>query len=102
MLPVKHLAPKTNLMTEGYCGCQIAQRLGWVAPAYLKKVQPPIWRGQRPDWWPTVRVWTWNIGSLSETGEDCEELKKRMIDVHCLEVRWRGQGARMLGWMEKT
>ena len=27
----------------------------------------------------------------------CEELRKRMIDVCCLqEVRWRGQGARML------
>ena len=31
-------------------------------------------------------------------GEVCEELRKRMIDVCCLqEVRWRGQGARMLG-----
>ena len=31
-------------------------------------------------------------------GEVCEELRKRMIDVCCLqEVRWRGQGARMQG-----
>ena len=31
-------------------------------------------------------------------GEHCEELKKKMIDMCCLqEVRWRGQGARMLG-----
>ena len=31
-------------------------------------------------------------------GEVCEELRKRMIDVCCLqEVRWRVQGARMLG-----
>ena len=31
-------------------------------------------------------------------GEVCEELRKRMIDVCCLqEVRWRGQCARMLG-----
>ena len=39
-----------------------------------------------------------NLGSLSGNGEEvCEELRKRMIDVCCLlEVRWRGQGARML------
>ena len=31
-------------------------------------------------------------------GQVCEELRKRMIDVCCLQaVRWRGQGARMLG-----
>ena len=31
-------------------------------------------------------------------GEVCEELRRRMIDVCCLqEVRWRGQGGRMLG-----
>ena len=31
--------------------------------------------------------------------EVCEELRMRMIDVCCLqEVRWRGQGARMLWW----
>ena len=41
---------------------------------------------------------TWNFGWLSGNGlEVCEELRKRMIDVCCLqEVRWRGQGARML------
>ena len=34
-------------------------------------------------------------------GEVCEELRKRMIDVYCfLEVRQRGQGARMLGMEE--
>ena len=40
----------------------------------------------------------WNLGSLSGNGgEVCEELRKRMIDVCCLqEVRWSGQGARML------
>ena len=45
-----------------------------------------------------VQVGTWKIGSLSgKGGEDCEELRKRMIDMCCLqEVRWRGQGARML------
>ena len=41
-------------------------------------------------------------------GEVCEELRKRMIDVCCLqEVRWRWQGVRMkrrryrLWWSEK-
>ena len=43
-----------------------------------------------------MRVWTWNLGSMVEIGGDvCEELRKRMIDVCCLqEVRWRGHGAR--------
>ena len=46
-----------------------------------------------------MRVGTWNVVSLSgKRGEVCEEQRKRMIDVCCLqEVRWRGQGARMLG-----
>ena len=45
-----------------------------------------------------MRVWTCNLGSLSEDGEICEELRKRMIDVCCSQdVRWRGQGARILG-----
>ena len=31
-------------------------------------------------------------------GDVCEELRKRIIDVCCLqEVKWRGQGAWMLG-----
>ena len=31
-------------------------------------------------------------------GEVCEELRKRMIDVCCLQVvRWRGRGDWMLG-----
>ena len=53
------------------------------------------------DGWPDgrfgVRVGTWNVGSLSRKGEVCEELRKRMIDVCCLqEVKSRGQGVRML------
>ena len=46
-----------------------------------------------------MRVGTLGLGSLSGKGRDvCEELRMRMIDVCCLqEVRWRGQGARMLG-----
>ena len=41
----------------------------------------------------------WNICGVSgKGGEVCEEPRKRMIDVCCLlEMRWRGQGARMLG-----
>ena len=53
----------------------------------------------RPDERIGVLVGTWNLGNLrGKLGEDCEELRKRMIDVCCLqEVRWRRQGARMLG-----
>ena len=41
----------------------------------------------------------WNIDSVSGIrGKVCEELRKRMVDVCCLqEVRWRGQGFGMLG-----
>ena len=53
----------------------------------------------RPDGCFGVRVGTWNFDTLSGKGGDvCEELRKRMTDVCCLQVvRWRGQGARMLG-----
>ena len=45
-----------------------------------------------------VRVEMWNFGSLSGKGDVCEELRKTMNEVCCLqELRWRGQGARMLG-----
>ena len=45
-----------------------------------------------------MQVGTWNLGSKSGKGEVCEELRMRMSDVCCLlEVRWRGQGAGMLG-----
>ena len=42
-----------------------------------------------------VRVGTWNLCGVSgKGGEVCEELRKRMTDVCCLEeVRWRGQDA---------
>ena len=40
----------------------------------------------------------WNIGSLSQKGEVCEELRLRMIDVCCQqEVRWRGHGTEVEG-----
>ena len=52
----------------------------------------------RPDGHIGLRVGTGNLGSLSGKEEVLEELRKRMIDVCCLqEVRWRGQGARIQG-----
>mgnify|MGYP002259950265 CR=1 FL=1 len=46
-----------------------------------------------------MRVGTWNTESMSGRGtEVCEELRKRRMDVCCLqEVRWTGQGAMFLG-----
>ena len=81
--------------------------LGWAAPAYLKKEGATPHPGghrhglqydERPDWLFWVQFSMWNIGSLSgKGGEVCEELRKRMIDVCCLqEVRWRVQGDRVL------
>ena len=54
---------------------------------------------ERPDERFGVQVGMQNRGILSGKGEDiCEELRKRMIDVCCLqELRWKGQCARMLG-----
>ena len=41
-----------------------------------------------------LRCETWNLGSVSgKGGEVCEELRKWMIDVCCLQERWRGQDA---------
>ena len=53
----------------------------------------------RPDECFLVQVWMWNLGSLSGSDGDVgEEVRKRMTDVCSLqEVRWRGQGVRMLG-----
>ena len=42
-----------------------------------------------------VRVGKWNLSSPSENGGVCEELRKTMVDVRCLQMRWKGQGARM-------
>ena len=46
-----------------------------------------------------VRFGSWNVGSISGRGtEVCEELRKRKVDVCCLqEVRWRGEGVRFIG-----
>ena len=78
-----------------------------MAPAYHKKEGTAPHPGAckyslqydgRPDGRFGVRVGTWNLGSLSgKRGDVCEELRKRMIDVCCLqEERWRWQGACML------
>ena len=99
---------KTLMMTAGKHGHQPAQRLGWVALAYHKqKGATPdlgphkhcLQNDGKPDEWLGVRVGTWNVGSLSgRATEVCEELRKRTMDVCCLqEVRWRGQGARFVG-----
>ena len=53
---------------------------------------------RRPDERFGVRVGTWDLGSLSvKWGEECEELRKRKIDVCCLQVRWRGYGCQDVG-----
>ena len=46
-----------------------------------------------------IRFGTLNVGSLcGRKTEVSEELRKRKIDVCCLqEVRWKGQGARFVG-----
>ena len=44
----------------------------------------------------SVRFGTWNFDNVS--GKACGEQRKRMVDLCCLQVvRWRGQGARILG-----
>ena len=107
MLPVKQLAPKI-LMAVNYCGCQLAQNFLRAAPAYYKKEGATQHPGSckhslkydgRPDGRFGLQVGMWNLGSVSGKGGDiCEELRKRMIDVCCLqEVRLKEQGAMMLG-----
>ena len=46
-----------------------------------------------------MRLRTLNVGSLSgRKTEVCEELRKRKVDVCCLqEIRWKGQGSRFVG-----
>ena len=94
-------------MAVNYCGRKLARRLVWsAAPAYHRKEVATPHSGAckfslhydgRPDGRFGVRVVMWNLGSLGgKGGQVCEELRKRMIDVRCLlEMRWRGQGARM-------
>ena len=46
-----------------------------------------------------IRFSTCNGGSMSEKwGEISETLKRRCVDICCLqEVRWKGQGAKVIG-----
>ena len=106
MLPVKQLAPRI-LMAFNYCGCQLARRLGWASTADFRNDgatqhsevrKHSLQYGRKPD--GRFREWvaTRNLGSVSGKAEVCEELRKRMINVCCLqEVRLRGLSARMLG-----
>ena len=57
------------------------------------------WLAYSPKDTPGVRVGTWNLGSQSGKGRDvCEELRKGMVDVYCLqEVRSRTYAAMMKG-----
>ena len=82
--------------------------MGWVALAYHKQKGATPDSGLRkyclhydgkPDKRLGVRFGTWNVGSISGRGtEVCEELRKRGIDVSCLqEVSWRGQRAWFIG-----
>ena len=102
MLPVIHLALKI-LMAVIYCGRQLARRLWWAATAYHENEGATLHAGVRKrnmqcdgmaDWLFGVQGGMWNFGGLSgNLGEVCEELRKRMIDVCCLqEVRWIVQG----------
>ena len=107
MLPVETTRSNKTLITiERKYGHQPARRLGWAALAYHKQKGATPYPGPRkhclqndgkPDERLGVRVGTWNVGSGRGT-EECEELRKRRMDVCCLqEVRWRGQGARFMG-----
>ena len=82
--------------------------MGWASIAYHKQKgaapEPGVFKhclqnDGKPDEWLGVRMGTWNVGSMSGRGtEVCEELRKRRMDVCCLqEVRWRGQGAWFMG-----
>ena len=85
------------MITARKHGHQPAQRLGCTVLTYHRKVQP-LTLG-RANERIGVRVGTRNVGSMSGRGtEVCEELRKRRMDVCCLqEVRWSGQGARFMG-----
>ena len=79
MVLVKHLAPNIlKTLAVNYCGCQLARRKGWVAPAYHKNEGATLHPGEskfslhyngRPHERFGVRVWTWNLGILGGFGE---------------------------------
>ena len=55
--------------------------------------------GKFPDVQFGIRFSTWNVGSMSgKWGEISETLKRSCVDICCVqEVKWKGQGARMIG-----
>ena len=55
--------------------------------------------GKSPDVQFGIWFSTWNMESMSRKwGEISETLKRHCVDICCLqEVRWRGQGAKMIG-----
>lgn len=107
--PIISRSTKPSMDRTNKHGHQPARRLGWAAPAYQKKDgannhpgprrRRLLYDGEKPDKRFGVRVGSWNVGSLRGKGvEICEELRKRRVDVCCVqEVRWRGEGARMMG-----
>ena len=55
--------------------------------------------GKSPEVQFGIRFSTWNAGFMSGKWEEISEtLKRRCVDICCLhEVRWKGQGAKMIG-----
>ena len=96
MLPAKHLA-QMILIAVNNRGRQPDRRLVCTAPAYHRKEGKTLQsrahkHSAQHDGRPDGRFWVWlrrwNIGSLSGKGEEvCDELRKKRIDVCCLEVR---------------
>ena len=64
-------------------------------PRKIQRVMTAV----KPDKSGTLRVSTWNVGSLTgKSGEVARELSSRKVDIACLqETRWRGQGTRKIG-----
>ena len=64
-------------------------------PRKIQRVMTAV----KPDKPGTLRVSTWNVGSLTgKSGEVARELSSRKVDIACLqETRWRGQGTRKIG-----
>ena len=61
---------------------------------------PKKLRSKKPNIVLNVPVGSWNLGSISERGvEVSEQMRRRkVLDRCCLqEVRWRGQGTRLMG-----
>ena len=76
-----------------------SQPKGWGATPDPGPRKQCLQNDGKPDQRLGVRVQTWNVGSRSGKGtEVCEELRKRRMDVCCLQEEWcRGQGAWFMG-----